>query len=37
MKFYLISVKINGVNVLQNIKNDNDINILIKLKLIGDL
>lgn len=37
MKFYLISVKIRGVNVLQNIKNDNDINILIKLKLIGDL
>lgn len=37
MKLYLISVKIRGVNVLQNIKNDNDINILIKLKLIGDL
>lgn len=35
-KFYLISVKIRGANVLQNIKNDNDTNISIKLKLTGD-
>lgn len=37
MKFYLISVKVRGVNVLQKIKNDNDINILKKLKFKGDL